>query len=47
MGHVSREMRTYGTGPTAQRRYGWTGAPPAAASQFVDDLMRVIKASYP
>lgn len=47
MGHVSREMRVYGTGPTAQRRYGWTGAPPAAANQFVDDLMRVIRASYP
>lgn len=47
MGHISREMRTYGTGPTAQRRYGWIGASPTAASQFVDDLMRVIKASYP
>lgn len=47
MGHISREMRTYGTGPTALRRYGWIGASPAAASQFVDDLMRTIKASYP
>lgn len=46
MGHISREMRVYGSGPTAQPRYGWIGASPDAANRFTADLMRVIKSTY-
>lgn len=42
-GPISRELRFYGSGPTAQRRYGWTGASAAAADRFVEDLIRVIR----
>ena len=45
-GPVSRELRVYGSGSMAQRRYGWTGAGAAAAERFVDDLIRVIRAGY-
>lgn len=46
-GPISRELRFYGSGPTAQRRYGWTGAGAVAAERFVADVIRVIRASYP
>jgi hypothetical protein len=46
-GSLNKGMRVYGSGPTAQRRYGWTGASPDAAQRFVADLMQVIRASYP
>ena len=46
-GPIDRGMRTYGSGPSAARRYGWVGASPDAANRFTLDLMRVIKASYP
>jgi len=46
-GPIDRGMRTYGSGPSAARRYGWIGASPDAANRFTVDLMRVIKASYP
>ena len=46
-GAVDRGMRTYGSGPTAARRYGWTGASPDAANKFTADLMKAIKATYP
>ncbi len=45
-GHIDRGMRTYGTGPNASVRYGWIGASPDAANQFVTDLMKVIMESY-
>jgi hypothetical protein len=45
-GHIDRGMRTYGTGPSASVRYGWIGASPDAANQFVTDLMKVIAGSY-
>lgn len=45
-GPLDRGMRTYGSGPTASRRYAWTGASPAAANRFTDDLLQAIKASY-
>lgn len=45
-GFIDRGMRTYGSGPGASVRYGWIGANPDAANQFVKDLMRVIIASY-
>jgi dienelactone hydrolase len=44
-GPISRELRFYGSGSTAQRRYGWTGAAASAAERFVDDLLRVIRAA--
>jgi dienelactone hydrolase len=46
-GAIDRGMRTYGSGPTALRRYGWIGASPDAANRFTADLMKVIKATYP
>ena len=46
-GSLNKGMRVYGSGPTSQRRYGWTGASPDAAQRFVADLMQVIRASYP
>jgi acetyl esterase/lipase len=46
-GPIDRGMRTYGTGPTASRRYGWIGATAAAADRFIADLVRTIKATYP
>ena len=46
-GPIDRGMRTYGTGPTASRRYGWIGATAAVADRFIADLVRTIKATYP
>ncbi len=46
-GPINRGMRTYGSGPTAAQRYGWTGAPPDAANRFVADIIKAIKSSYP
>lgn len=46
-GPMDRGTRTYGSGPTAARRYGWTGASADAANRFTADLMKVIKATYP
>ena len=46
-GPINRGMRTYGSGPSAARRYGWIGASPTAANLFVNDLIKAIKASYP
>ncbi len=43
MGPIDRGMSTYGTGPTAEKRYGFTGASSAAANRFEADLMRVIR----
>ncbi len=45
-GFIDRGMRTYGSGPSAAVRYGWIGASPDAANQFVTDLMKVIVGSY-
>lgn len=45
-GPIDRGMRTYGSGPTAARRYGWIGAHPDAANRFTADLLREIKATY-
>jgi len=46
-GPMDRGMRTYGSGPTASKRYGWIGASANAANRFVEDLMKSIKATYP
>ena len=46
-GLIDRGMRTYGSGPSAVRRYGWVGASHDAANRFTLDLIRVIKATYP
>ena len=42
-GPLNRGMRVYGTGPTAMTRYGWTGASPDAANQFIKDIMTEIR----
>lgn len=47
LGLITRGMRTYGSGPSADRRYGWTGASPDAANRFTADLIKAIKATYP
>lgn len=47
IGPVDKSMRIYGSGPTAARRYGWTGANPEAVKRFTADLVREIKATYP
>jgi dienelactone hydrolase len=46
-GQLQKGMRVYGSGPTAQRRFGWVGASPDAAKLFVTDLMKTIRESYP
>lgn len=46
-GAIVRGTRTYGSGSTALRRYGWTGASPDAANRFTADVIRTIKATYP
>jgi len=46
-GPIDRGMRTYGTGPTAMRRYGWIGASAAAANRFAADLIQAIQSTYP
>lgn len=46
-GPIDRGVRVYGSGPNAQRRYGWIGASARAADRFVDDLMRSIRSTYP
>lgn len=46
-GSLVKGMRVYGTGPSAQTRYGWTGASAEAAARFVGDMMRAIQATYP
>ena len=45
-GPIDRGMRTYGTGPDANVRYGWIGANPDAANKFTKDLMQVIISTY-
>lgn len=45
-GPIDRGMRTYGSGPTASRRYGWIGAAPDAANRFTADLIKAIRATY-
>lgn len=45
-GYINRDMRTYGTGPSAILRFGWTGADPDTAHQFVKDMLTVITESY-
>jgi dienelactone hydrolase len=45
-GHLDNGVRVYGSGPTAQKRYGRTGASPDAARRFTEDLVREIRASY-
>lgn len=47
MGPLVKGVRVYGAGPTAQRRYGWTGASADAAQRFTADIMQVIRATYP
>jgi len=46
-GPIDRGMRSYGSGPSADRRYGWTGASADAANRFAADLIKAIKATYP
>ena len=46
-GPIKKGVRVYGSGATAQRRFGWTGASTDAADRFVADLMKVIVATYP
>ena len=46
-GPIDRGVRVYGSGPSAQRRYGWIGASPDAANRFTADLIKTIRATYP
>jgi dienelactone hydrolase len=46
-GLMDQGIRIYGSGPTAQRRYGWIGASVDSADRFVADLIRVIRGTYP
>jgi len=46
-GWLDKGMRVYGSGPSAQRRYGWIGASPDAADRFAGDLLKAIRSSYP
>lgn len=46
IGPINRGIRIYGSGPTAKKTYGWTGAGPDVAARYVADIMRVIRESY-
>ncbi|MBM3351799.1 MAG: hypothetical protein FJY51_00870 [Betaproteobacteria bacterium] len=46
-GPIDRGMRSYGSGPSADRRYAWIGASADAANRFAADLIKAIKATYP
>ena len=45
-GALERGSRTYGSGPSAQERFGWVGASPEAAAKFIDDVMVTIHSTY-
>lgn len=46
-GPLKKDMRVYGSGPSALTRYGWTGASADAANQFTADLVKAIRTTYP
>ena len=46
-GPMKKETRTYGTGETANLRYGWTGSLDDVPSHYMSDIVRLIKSSYP
>ena len=45
IGNIDRGTRTYGTGQTANFRYGWTGANYEVGNQLIADMMKVIIAN--
>jgi hypothetical protein len=47
IGSMKKETRTYGTGNTANLRYGWTGSPLGVADKYASDILKLIQSSYP
>ena len=47
MSTLKKETRTYGTGNTANLRYGWTGSPHDVADKYASDIVKLIQSSYP
>ena len=47
IGTMKKETRTYGTGETANFRYGWIGSRDGDADQYAADIVKLIKSSYP
>jgi dienelactone hydrolase len=46
-GPMKKETRTYGTGTTANLRYGWTGSDYDVPDKYIADIVKLIKSSYP
>lgn len=45
-GLIDKGVRVYGSGSSAQPRFGWTGATPAAANRFTEDVLNTIRSTY-
>jgi dienelactone hydrolase len=45
-GPIDRGVRIYGTGPTAKKRFGWTGSDSDAQEKFIADLKALVKSTY-
>jgi hypothetical protein len=46
-GSLNKGVRVYGSGSSAQRRFGWVGASSESAQRFVSNLLDTIRATYP
>jgi dienelactone hydrolase len=46
IGYLDRGTRTYGSGATANFRYGWTGSDLNAPDLLIKDMIKVIKMTY-
>jgi dienelactone hydrolase len=44
---MKQETRTYGVGPDAKLRYGWTGSSYQVADRYMADILKLIRSSYP
>jgi dienelactone hydrolase len=47
IGRMKKETRTYGTGATANLRFGWTGSSYDVPDNYISDIVKLIKSSYP
>ncbi len=43
---MKKETRTYGVGPDAKFRYGWTGSSYQVADRYIADILKLIRSSY-
>lgn len=45
-GTIDRGVRIYGSGSSAQKRWGWTGSSSDARKKFLNDLTKFVKTTY-